>query len=487
MNFTRNAPLRIAEVSPKGCDGVIGITLAPGKKQPNAATGPHHRELAADLDVISAWNAAAVVTLVEEHELHELQITELGAEVTRRFMEWHHWPIRDHSVPDAAFEAAWPERSTQLRGLLARGARILVHCKGGLGRAGMVAARLLVEFGEDPFEAIRKVRAVRAACAIETPEQEAWVARGGLMATSSPRTEREDCFDRAIGALIGLAVGDAVGTTIEFQPKPSEPLVHDMVGSGPFRLTAGEWTDDTAMALALANSLVEHPGLDASDLMERFNDWMQLGAYSCQGRCFDIGNTVRTALSRYLRDRNPLAGTTDDESSGNGALMRLAPVMIRHWRDRSRMQQAAELQTLTTHGSGATLKASRIFADMVADAIGGASLATILQSEAVAEIDGAWRGQPRSSIRGSGYVVHSLQAAVWAVARTTSFRSAILLAANLGEDADTTAAIAGQLAGAIYGLKGIPREWLDRLAWRGEIEELAATLFDAGWPDAAPP
>jgi ADP-ribosyl-[dinitrogen reductase] hydrolase len=481
MNTSTKAPLRIAEVQPAGTDGMIGITFAPGKKQPDGATGPHDRDLSADLDVIAAWNAAVVVTLVEEHELRDLQIDNLGREVTQRFMEWHHWPIADFSVPAWAFDEAWPSRSEMLRGLLGRGGRVLIHCKGGLGRAGMIAARLLVECGDAPADAIQKVRDVRGAYAIETTAQEAWVARCRSLPTSGPDSSRDGCLDRAIGALVGLAIGDAVGTTIEFQPKPNQPLIHDMVGGGPFRLEAGEWTDDTAMALALAQSLLERPNLDASDLMDRFCEWMQTGAYSCQGRCFDIGNTVRTALHRYLQDQNPLAGPTDDESSGNGALMRLAPVMIRYWRDRSLMQRASELQTRTTHGSKATLKASRVFADMVADAISGASLATILQSEAAADIEGAWRGHPRTEIRGSGYVVHSLQAAVWAVARTTNFRSAVLLAANLGEDADTTAAITGQLAGAIYGVKGIPREWLDRLAWCEDIKQLAITLFDAGW------
>jgi len=480
------APLRIAEVQPNACDGLIGITFAPGKKQPDGATGAHDRDLSADLDVIAVWNAAIVVTLIEDHEIRALQIDGLGAEVERRFMEWRHWPIRDYSTPDAAFEAAWPVRSAQLRRLLASGARVLVHCKGGLGRAGMIAARLLVDCGDAPADAIRKVRAVRAACAIETPEQEDWVAQGRLQSTSAPAAaDRESCLNRAMGALVGLAVGDAVGTTIEFAQKPDEPILLDMIGGGPFRLKAGEWTDDTAMAIALAHSLVAHPDVDPADLMDRFTAWHEVGAYACQGRCIDIGNTVQTALRRYRRDGNPLAGPTGDESSGNGALMRQAPVMIRHWRSRARMRQVVEIQTRTTHRSEATRKASRIFAEMVADAIGGASLVTILRSEAATDIDGAWRDQPRSAIRGSGYVVHSLQAAVWAVARTTNFRSAILLAANLGEDADTTAAIAGQLAGAIYGLKGIPREWLDRLAWRGDIEELAVTLFDAGWADSS--
>jgi ADP-ribosyl-[dinitrogen reductase] hydrolase len=120
------------------------------------------------------------------------------------------------------------------------------------------------------------------------------------------------------------------------------------------------------------------------------------------------------------------------------------------------------------------------FAELLSDIISGKSLAEALTSDAAKKIKGTWHGAPRDTIRGTGYVVDCLNAALWAVTRTTNFRSAILLAANLGDDADTTAAVAGQLAGAIYGLSGIPREWLERLAWRPRIESLAGQLFEAG-------
>lgn len=163
---SQSNPLRIAELA----SGAIGITFAPGKQQADAMSGAHRRDLATDLDVVAAWNAAAVVTLVEAHELEALGIAGLGAEVRRRHMEWHHWPICDYGVPDASWEAAWPARSASLRGLLARGCRVLVHCKGGLGRAGTVAARLLVEMGTPAPEAIAIVRAARPG-AVETAAQ----------------------------------------------------------------------------------------------------------------------------------------------------------------------------------------------------------------------------------------------------------------------------------------------------------------------------
>ncbi len=480
-----NNPLRIAELPVGSVGGRIGITFAPGKQQPGGLTGAHRRDLGADLDVIAAWNAAAVVTLVEPHELDSLGIAALGAEVQRRHMQWHHWPIQDYGVPDETFEAVWPARSAMLRSLLACGGRVLVHCKGGLGRAGTISARLLVEAGMTPDDAIRAVRAMRPH-AIETGPQEAWVRAGRAVPPVPPARDRGAARDRAVGALLGLAVGDAVGAAIEFSPKPRYAVLDDMAQGGPHRLRHGQWTDDTAMALALADSLALAPGLDPADLMRRFLDWRDTGAYSCTSTCFDIGNATSAALEQFRRTGEPLAGSEDAGASGNGALMRLAPVAIRHWRDRDALQAVAAAQTRTTHGSPATLAASAVLADLLADAIAGLSLPEVLASPAAGRIEGGWCGLHRDGIEGSGWVVQSLQAAVWAVSRTTNFRSAVLLAANLGDDADTTAAIAGQLAGVIYGASGIPAEWLEALAWRGRLVHAAGQLFDAGWSGAAP-
>ena len=398
-------------------------------------------------------------------------------------MDWYHWPIEDYGVPDPAFEAAWPTRSAALRSLLACGGRVLVHCKGGLGRAGTVSARLLVEGGMAPVDAIWAVRAIRSG-AIETGPQEAWVRAGCAAPPVPPARDRGAARDRAVGALLGLAVGDAVGAAIEFSPKPRFAVLDDMAQGGPHRLQRGQWTDDTAMALALADSLLLAPHLDPADLMRHFLDWRDTGAYSCTGTCFDVGTATRAALERFRRTGEPLAGSADPAASGNGALMRLAPVAIRHWWDHDALQAAAAVQTRTTHGSPSTLAASAVFADLLAQAIAGASLPEVLASAAAGRIEGGWRGLHRDAVEGSGWVVQSLQAAVWAVSRTTDVRSAVLLAANLGDDADTTAAIAGQLAGAIYGAAGIPPKWLEVLAWRERLEGAATSLFDAAWPEA---
>lgn len=292
--------------------------------------------------------------------------------------------------------------------------------------------------------------------------------------------------DRAIGAVLGLAVGDAIGTTLEFKPRDSYPPLTDMVGGGPFRLKPGEWTDDTSMALALAESLAACGSLDPADLMRRFVSWWLSGTYSVTGDCFDIGVTTATALARFQQTGDAMAGDTDAYSAGNGSLMRLAPVAI--WgvgAGEAAMRAAARAQSATTHGAIACLDACEGFALMLLRLIDGAGLDAALAAagaldttpEVGAIFRGCWRDKPRDAIHSSGYVVHSLEAALWCVAGTASFAEAVLLAANLGDDADTTAAITGQLAGALYGRSGIPDAWLDRLAWRDRLETAAIALL----------
>jgi ADP-ribosyl-[dinitrogen reductase] hydrolase len=398
-------------------------------------------------------------------------------------MEWHHLPIRDGEVPGAHFEQQWILAGEAIRNLLRSGMNVLVHCKGGLCRAGTIAARLLVEFGHSPASAIAMVRAARPG-ALETPDQEAWVATGRSIPEVLPARETLARRDRAVGALVGLAVGDALGTTLEFSAKPQFADLTEIVGGGPFRLAPGDWTDDTAMALALADSLQHEPALEPGDLMSRFLTWYRDGRYSCTGTCFDIGSTVRAALERFEQTGQPIAGSTDRFAAGNGALMRLAPVAIRHWSAPEECARIAALQTSTTHSAPEAISASVLFASMLAEAIAGQPRFVVLRArhgvfaggvEAIAK--GTWRSKHRTAIRGSGYCVAALEAAIWAVARTTSFRSAVLTAANLGEDADTTAAIAGQLAGALYGLSGIPEEWRKQITWGGRIEDAATALF----------
>lgn len=303
----------------------------------------------------------------------------------------------------------------------------------------------------------------------------------------------QDRRSRGRGALLGLAVGDAVGTTVEFSPPGGfEPLT-DMIGGGPFALKPGQWTDDTSMALCLAESLVVRGGFDARDQMERYLRWYREGHNSSTGRCFDIGNTVRAALHRFERTGDPMAGDSAPRAAGNGSLMRLAPVPIRFAAAPGEAVRRAAESSRTTHQAPAAVDACRYFAGLVVGALGGASKQELL-SAGYSPVSGLWEREPLApeidgiargsflrrdppEIRGTGYVVHSLEAALWAFARSESFEEGCLMAANLGEDADTTAAIFGQIAGAFYGDSGIPARWRERLRDADRIATLADQLL----------
>ena len=476
--------LRIDPVRPVDGYGRIGITLCPGKTDPHGIAGNWKRDLNRDLDVVRRWGATAVVSLITHRELDTLDVRDFPTAVPDRHMEWWHLPIPDGEPPGPDFEDAWRVAGEAIRDRLRLGFDVLVHCKGGLGRAGTVAARLLVEFGERPGEAMRRVRAARSKHAIEQLSQEHHIAQCAPQAPAVPSATAESIRDRALGALLGLAVGDAVGTTLEFQPRDKQKRLKDMVGGGPFGLSAGDWTDDTTMALALAESLAATETLDCKDLMDRFVRWWRDGEYSCTGSCFDIGITTSKALSRYERTGDPLAGSTDPHSAGNGSLMRLAPVALRYWSDREQLAFCAAEQSRTTHAAEEAVDACRAFAELLADAIAGSPRADLLSprrfdgAPSVSRIlKGSWRGRQRDTIRSSGYVVDTLEAALWSVARTSDFRNAVLLAANLADDADTVAAVTGQLAGALYGLSGIPDSWLDRLAWKDRLLDVGDLLL----------
>lgn len=491
VRTSQSHPLQIAEVQLGSGMGKVGLTFCPGKKQQGALTGHWDRDLKLDLEAIAAWNAAVIVTLIEEHEFAMLGVQDLGRAVRDHHMLWCHLPIRDVSVPAQAFEDAWIEVGAGLRAIIRDGFNVVVHCKGGLGRAGMTAARLLIELGMDPDAAIMAVREVRPG-AIETPAQARYVHALGAIDEPLPATTLDAQQDRALGAMLGLAIGDAVGTTYEFQPRDRNPRLVGMVGGGPFRLKAGEWTDDTAMALALMDSLLAHSELDEADLMDRFVDWYEAGAYSCTGKCFDIGITTRQALARYKASGNPVAGSIDPRSAGNGSLMRLAPVAARHWRNREVLRDIAARQSRTTHAAAEAVDACIAYAEVLADAIAGQPRShvlrprtTMLAGKVETIIAGSWRGRHRDAIGSSGYVAHSLEAALWCVGRTDSFREAVLLAANLGDDADTTAAITGQLAGALYGGSSIPQGWRDKVTWGTRIVAMSRELFEAGLPRVA--
>jgi len=296
------------------------------------------------------------------------------------------------------------------------------------------------------------------------------------------------------GCLIGLAAGDALGTTVEFsRPGTFEP-VKDIVGGGPFGLDAGQWTDDTSMALCLAESLVECGGFDARDQMERYVRWWREGHWSSTGHCFDIGGTVQAALAKFKQTGEPISGSSDPNTAGNGSLMRLGPVPLFFLDDPALAVKMSAESSRTTHGARTCVDACRYFGGLIVGAVQGIEKSTLL-GDRFAPAPGIWKAGPLCpeideiacgsfkakqppEIKGTGYVVKSLEAALWAFHNSSDFEEGCLLAVNLGDDADTTGAIYGQIAGAYYGYSDIPESWRARIARAEEISALALRLLN---------
>jgi len=300
--------------------------------------------------------------------------------------------------------------------------------------------------------------------------------------------------DRCLGSLLGLAVGDALGTTVEFRPPGTFVPLQDMEGGGPFGLKPGQWTDDTSMALCLAHSLLEAGRFDPCDQLRRYLRWHREGYMSSTGRCFDIGNTVSTALVEFAETGHPYSGSTDPMSAGNGSLMRLAPVPILYRRHPRCAVIWAGRSSRTTHGTRAAVDCCRYMAALLVGAMGGADRETLLDGGPFEPVPGLWREEPLApeveevgsgsfrrkdppEIRGTGYVVESLEAALWALYNSETFDEGCLLAVNLGDDADTTGAVYGQLAGAVYGVGGINPKWTAQLARGDLLRETGEQLY----------
>ena len=299
--------------------------------------------------------------------------------------------------------------------------------------------------------------------------------------------------DRFRGCLLGLAAGDALGTTLEFKRPDTFLPIDDMIGGGPFALEPGQWTDDTSMALCLAASLIETGGCDPMDQMQRYVGWRDVGYLSSTGVCFDIGNTIASALSLFIETGDPYAGSSDPYSAGNGSLMRLAPVPMYFAGDSAEAIARGADSSRTTHGAEEAVDACRYFAGLLIGALYGVDKETLLAerycpveglwernplAEKIAEVaDGSFKYREPPEIQGTGYVVKSMEAALWAFHKSQDFRDGALKAANLGDDADTTAAIYGQIAGAYYGAEAIPAEWRILLTMATEITSMADSLY----------
>jgi ADP-ribosylglycohydrolase len=302
-----------------------------------------------------------------------------------------------------------------------------------------------------------------------------------------------ELIQRYRGCLLGLAVGDALGAPLEFRQPGSFAPIEDMVGGGSFDVMAGQWTDDTSMALCLAESLIEQQGFNPVNQLQKYVQWWREGHLSSINECFDIGNTTLRALMQFEETQEPYCGSTDPRSAGNGSIMRLAPVPLFYAKRPLEAIEKSGESSRTTHQATTAIDACRYLGALIVGAVNGVSREELL-SERYSPIPGYWEENPLveeineiavgsfkhrqpPEIQGSGYVVKSLEAALWAFYHSRSFREGCLLAVNLGMDADTTGAVYGQLAGAFYGEAEIPESWRSQLFRSHIIESMADRLF----------
>ena len=283
------------------------------------------------------------------------------------------------------------------------------------------------------------------------------------------------------GCFYGTAVGDALGGPLQFRERDEFPTLTEMAPITDFRMPAGSWSDDTSMMLCLAESLT-HTGYGPQNLREQlelYSSWLLEGHNTVSGKTFDAGGTTRHAILTFKAKGNLQAETTDDMYQGNGSLMRLAPVAMMFWDDVERAADEAAISSATTHANSMCLMACRILAKAIATALQGAPKSDVLAAAAISEfrkelipiVQGKYVYKTRAQIESNGWVVSTLEAALWCFAKTTTFEDGAILAINLAHDADTVGAVYGALAGAYYGFGNIPDRWLVDLKNKALLEE----------------
>lgn len=305
-------------------------------------------------------------------------------------------------------------------------------------------------------------------------------------------SESNPLLSKYQGSLIGLAMGDTLGTVAEFMdPGEFEPITKPRAG-GPFNLPLGYWTDDTSMALCLADSLIEKDGYDSYDVMDKYWSWRAKGYRSSTGVCFDIGNQTSTVLNEYMSVGGAIISKDIERltAAGNGSIMRLAPIIIATHGSGNSLEETMKLAQISgreTHYSLMAEAGTALFGALIYNAFTAADKSDIFEfgdypkNQEFEEIEKAIlsaKDQNEKTLSPTGYVLDSLVCALWAFMNFDDFESGALAAVNLGGDSDTIGAIYGQLAGAYYGADGIPQSWRDVLLLYEEMMQLAKQLSE---------
>jgi ADP-ribosyl-[dinitrogen reductase] hydrolase len=446
-------------------------------------------------------------------------------------------PITDHGVPSEPLLMS--QILAALDSLLRQGRKVYVHCRAGIGRTGTVVACHLIEHGGlTPSAALIRLNELwqqneRSKSWLDVPETEeqrefvlAWEPQSAP-AQPPPRAPAQapvsapdpipapvitafepvvdpqsgahsdpmqapDVLDAARtlrerfqGALVGLAVCDALAAHTQFRKPGTFAPVGDLLGGGPFDLPRGAWTDDTAMALLLAESLLERDGFDGHDQVQRFARWQREGYGSATGQCVGIAANVARSLATAQYKRQPFAGSHDPDQLDKDPLSRVVPVVMFFFADlATSVSQAAEAARVTAQAP-LVLDCVRLLAAMLHQALSGRDKTAILKPprdtwstpntrlEVMALYDGLYARRSPPDITGGGHILQALEAALWAFHQSDSFREGALLAANLGRDSDVVAATYGALAGAHHGVSAIPGIWRNSLMKKEVIIETA--------------
>jgi ADP-ribosyl-[dinitrogen reductase] hydrolase len=442
--------------------------------------------------------AAGVGTIVDLTEPHEREpyapALPAGVEHERR-------SILDHGLPYSREEMQ--DIVETIDGALRRNRVVYVHCNAGIGRTGMAVGCWLVSQGRTGEDAFKELNRLWKQCARstdwkrvpETEEQQSYVRQYDNPDAQDPLLDgstlgaAKKLRDRFLGAMLGLAVGDALAAPTQMGKPGAVAPVADLLGGGPYDLPRGAWTDDTAMALCLAESLLEARGFDPRDQVARYVRWQKEGYLSATGECLGITAATSKALAMAQWRRQAFGGSHDPKALDPEALARIAPAVLYFFADRrAAMNQAAEAARATSQVPE-VLAASRFVGAVLHAALSGQPKAQVLPvanaewtsmrdgGRLVAVIGGSYRDKEAAALKPRGGAADVLECALWAFHRSGNFRDGALAAVNLGGHSDVIGALYGQLAGAHYGVGAIPVAWRRALARHDLLSDLTDRLL----------
>jgi ADP-ribosyl-[dinitrogen reductase] hydrolase len=418
-------------------------------------------------------------------------------------------PIRDHDLPSSP--AHMVEILDELEEALAVGHRVYVHCRAGIGRTGTVVGCHLARRLGSGMAALEQLDRLwvdggRSGDWPRTPETETQAAYVRNWREDRPPPATADALpavdvadrlhDRYRGLLLGLAIGDALAAPVQHRRPGTFTPVGDLLGGGPYDLPRGAWSDDTAIALVLAESLLEQGAFEPRDFVERLTRWQRDGTGSATGQCLGISATTARALAQAQWSGNPFAGSHDPARADREPLVRAGIAAAWALDDPERAIELAAEAARPTHQAPVALDACRYFAALVIGALQGVPRAELLAPDFtpvpglwarrplkrdVARIAaGEWRRAPEGAEAAelaAGSAVGALELALRALAAGHGYRDTVLAAVNLGLDADTNGALVGQLAGALYGAGALPPHWVASLAEGRRIAGIADRLL----------